>query len=241
MWSGEAMSKQYRVGSTPDRVAIRRVIVSVADKQDLEVLAEGVLAANPDVVFYSTGGTYARLAELLGRRAERNLVSISEYTGQEEMAGGLVKTLDFRIYLGLLADAENEEHMRHLEQAGAVAFDMTVVNLYPFSQQIAEHPDDLEGARQNIDIGGPTLIRASAKNFLRVAAVCNPDSYGSLVEELEGSGGTLGLETRFRLAREAFSHTARYDTGISSWLDSNSGISLDEAYSLTQTPSTPTE
>ncbi len=236
MWSEEAMSEQYRVASTPDRIPIRRVIVSVADKQNLEALAEGLLTANPEVVFYSTGGTYARLSELLGRRAGTNLVSISEYTGQEEMAGGLVKTLDFRIYLGLLADAENEEHMRHLEGAGAVAFDMTVVNLYPFSRQVAEYPHDLEGARQNIDIGGPTLIRASAKNFLRVAAVCNPDSYGSLVEELEGSGGTLGLVTRFRLAREAFSHTARYDTGISSWLDSNSGISLDAAYTLTQTP-----
>ncbi len=230
------MSEQYRVASTPDRIPIRRVIVSVADKENLEALAEGLLAVNRDVVFYSTGGTYARLAELLGRRADTNLVSISEYTGQEEMAGGLVKTLDFRIYLGLLADAENEEHMRHLEQAGAVAFDMAVVNLYPFSRQVAEHPHDLEGARQNIDIGGPTLIRASAKNFLRVAAVCNPESYGSLLEELQGSGGTLGLATRFRLAREAFSHTARYDTGISSWLDSHSGISLDTAYTLTRTP-----
>lgn len=230
------MSEQYRVKSTPDRLPIRRVIVSVADKRNLEALAEGLMAANPDVVFYSTGGTYARLAELLGSRAGRNLVSISEYTGQEEMAGGLVKTLDFRIYLGLLADAENEEHMRHLRAAGALAFDMTVVNLYPFSRQVAEYPHDLEGARQNIDIGGPTLIRASAKNFLRVAVACDPDKYGSIIEELEQSGGTLSLATRFRLAREAFSHTARYDTGISSWLDSNGGISLDAAYALTQTP-----
>lgn len=230
------MSEQYRVASTPDRIPIRRVIVSVADKRNLEALAEGLLAANPDVVFYSTGGTYARLAELLGSRAGRNLVSISEYTGQEEMAGGLVKTLDFRIYLGLLADAENGEHMRHLEEAGAVAFDMTVVNLYPFSRQVADYPHDLEGARQNIDIGGPTLIRASAKNFLRVAAVCNPDSYGALVDELQERGGTLSLGTRFRLAREAFSHSARYDTGISTWLDSHSEISLDTAYTLTRTP-----
>ena len=230
------MSEQYRVASTPDRIPIRRVIVSVADKSNLEALAEGLLAANPDVVFYSTGGTYARLAELFGSRAGHNLVSISEYTGQQEMAGGLVKTLDFRIYLGLLADAENEEHMRHLQEAGAVAFDMTVVNLYPFSRQVAGNPDDLEGARQNIDIGGPTLIRASAKNFLRVAPVCNPDSYGALVEEVQESGGTLCLATRYRLAREAFSHTARYDTGISTWLDSHSDSSLDTTYTLTRTP-----
>ncbi|NBF40969.1 MAG: hypothetical protein GVY14_11180 [Spirochaetes bacterium] len=230
------MSEQYRVASTPDRIPIRRVIVSVADKSNLEALAQGILAVNPDVVFYSTGGTYARLAELLGSRTARNLVSISEYTGQEEMAGGLVKTLDFRIYLGLLADAENAEHMRHLQEAGAVAFDMTVVNLYPFSRQVAENPHDLEGARQNIDIGGPTLIRASAKNFLRVAPVCNPDSYGALVEELRESSGTLGLATRFRLAREAFSHTAHYDTGISTWFDSHSDISLDTVYTLTRTP-----
>ncbi|MFP4372825.1 MAG: hypothetical protein ACLFPO_00665 [Spirochaetaceae bacterium] len=224
------MSEQYRVTSTPDRIPIRRVIVSVADKKNLEVLVEGLLAANPDVVFYSTGGTYARLTELLGSGAGRNLVSISEYTGQKEMAGGLVKTLDFRIYLGLLADAENEHHMRHLEEAAAVAFDMTVVNLYPFSRQVAEYPHDLEGARQNIDIGGPTLIRASAKNFLRVAVVSDPDGYGSLVEELKMYDGTLSLATRYRLAREAFSHTARYDTAVSSWLDGHGGVPLDTVY-----------
>jgi phosphoribosylaminoimidazolecarboxamide formyltransferase/IMP cyclohydrolase len=230
------MSEQYRVTSTPDAVPIRRVIVSVADKRNLELLAEGLLEVNPRVVFYSTGGTYRRLAELLGDRAESNLVSISEYTGQSEMAGGLVKTLDFRIYLGLLSDAENTEHRRHLEEAGAVPFDMTVVNLYPFSRQVSEHPHDLEGARQNIDIGGPTLIRASAKNFLRVAVLSSPDSYSRVLEELRESGGALSLASRYRLAREAFAHTASYDTGISSWLDTHSEISLEATYASSDAP-----
>lgn len=228
------MSEQYRVRSTGDRIPVRRVIVSVADKRNLGELAEGLLNANPGVVFYSTGGTLKRLEEILGERAQRHLMAISEYTQQKEMAGGLVKTLDYRIYLGLLADAENAEHMAHLSEAGAVAFDMTVVNLYPFSRQVANHPNDVEGARQNIDIGGPTLIRAAAKNFLRVAVVSNPDSYGGILEELSQSDGALSLATRYRLAREAFAHTAQYDTGISAWLDSHSDVSLESIYSTFQ-------
>ena len=230
------MSEPYRVSTSPNMVGVKRVIVSVADKRNLESLVEGLVAANPQVVFYSTGGTFSRLEEILGSRARTNLTSISEYTGQKEMAGGLVKTLDYRIYLGILADKENEEHARHLREAGAVGFDMTVVNLYPFSKQVAERPDDLEGARQNIDIGGPTLIRASAKNFLRVAVVSNPDDYGSVTEELELNDGALSLATRFRLARTAFSHTAAYDEGISGWLDSHADIALDSVYDSTDSP-----
>ena len=226
------MSEQYRVTTAPDRVPIRRVIASVADKRNLDTLVNGLLEANPDVVFYSTGGTYRRLHELLGERADRNLTSVSEYTGQKEMAGGLVKTLDYRIYLGLLSDADNTDHRRHLEETGSVPFDMTVVNLYPFSRQVSEHPNDLEGARQNIDIGGPTLIRAAAKNFLRVATLCDPNAYGEIVEELVGTGGALSLATRFRLARQAFAHTAHYDTGISSWLDTHSELAPESAYHL---------
>jgi phosphoribosylaminoimidazolecarboxamide formyltransferase/IMP cyclohydrolase len=188
------------------------------------------------VVFYSTGGTYKRIAELLGERAGKQLVSISDYTGQKEMAGGLVKTLDYRIYLGLLADAETEEHARHLEEAGAVPFDMTVVNLYPFSRQVAAHPHDVEGARQNIDIGGPTLLRASAKNFLRVAVVADPDSYGPLLQELRAHEGALTMATRFDLARAAITHTARYDEGISSWLNAHTEVSLSSIYELRQNP-----
>jgi phosphoribosylaminoimidazolecarboxamide formyltransferase/IMP cyclohydrolase len=232
MSSEEAMSEQYRVTTAPDRVPIRRVIASVADKRNLETLVNGLLEVNPDVVFYSTGGTYRRLAELLGDRATQNLVSVSEYTGQKEMAGGLVKTLDYRIYLGLLSDTENAEHRRHLEETGSVPFDMTVVNLYPFSRQVSQHPNDLEGARQNIDIGGPTLIRAAAKNFLRVATICEPHSYVEVTEELKSTGGSLSLATRFRLARRAFAHTAHYDTGISSWMETHSELAPDAAYHL---------
>jgi phosphoribosylaminoimidazolecarboxamide formyltransferase/IMP cyclohydrolase len=230
------MSEQYRVTRAPDAVPIRRVIVSVADKRNLETLVGGLLEVNPGVVFYSTGGTHRRLAELLGDRATEHLVSIADYTGQPEMAGGLVKTLDFRIYLGLLSDADNPDHRRHLEEAGAVPFDMTVVNLYPFSRQVADRPHDLEGARQNIDIGGPTLIRASAKNFLRVAVLANPDSYAGVLDELRAGDGALALATRYRLAREAFAHTAAYDSGISSWLDTHGAVSLDSAYGTNDTP-----
>lgn len=230
------MSENYRVKSASDMVAVHRVIVSVADKRNLETLVEGVLGANPEAVFYSTGGTYRGIQEILGSRASEHLMSISEYTGRKEMAGGLVKTLDYRIYLGLLADAENQEHAAHLREAGAVSFDMTVVNLYPFSKQVAASPNDLEGARQNIDIGGPTLIRAAAKNFLRVAAVSDPDDYGAVAAELSANGGALSLSTRFRLARSAFSHTGAYDNDISSWLDSRAELPLESVYDTTDAP-----
>ncbi|MFP3960190.1 MAG: hypothetical protein ACLFUX_08490 [Spirochaetaceae bacterium] len=226
----------YRVRTATDRIRIRRVILSVADKSNLDLLVEALLETSSEVELYSTGGTHRRLSELLGARAERHLRSISEYTGQKEMAGGLVKTLDYRIYLGLLADADNPEHRRHLDEAGAVPFDMTVVNLYPFSRQVAQDPNDLEGGRQNIDIGGPTLIRAAAKNYLRVAAVCNPASYGDLAEKLWRSAGSLGLADRFRLAREAFDHTARYDGEISRWLgEQGSGDPLSFYHTETET------
>jgi len=207
-----------RVSRVDDRVKIRNVLLSVSDKTGLGALVEGLLAVNPDLRLYSTGGTYAHLESLLGERAAVSLKAVSDYTGQPEMQGGLVKTLDFKIYMGLLSETYNEAHRLDLKRTACIEFDLVVVNLYPFQQTVAATGVTLEDARANIDIGGPCMLRASAKNFLRVASVCDPADYPSLVDELKKNQGTLGLASRLTFAKKTFAHTAAYDSAISAFL-----------------------
>lgn len=207
-----------RVDQIDGQVKVKRVLISVSDKRNLDVLVPGLLEINPDVVFYSTGGTFNYIAGILGDRAAKSLVQVSEYTGQPETQGGLVKTLDFKIYLGLLTETYNESHRADLARTGAVSFDMTVVNLYPFRETVAKEGVRAEDARANIDIGGPCMIRASAKNFIRVAPVVDPDDYAALLEELKTQKGCTSLALRYRLATKAFSHTAAYDAAIAAYL-----------------------
>lgn len=196
-----------------DRVPVRHVLASVSDKTGLDQLIPGLIAACPEVKIYSTGGTFTAIQAMLGA-GSRNLVSVSDYTGQPEMQGGLVKTLDFRIYLGLLSETYNPAHRADLSRAGSVPFDMVVVNLYPFQKSVAKAGVTPEEARTNIDIGGPCMVRASAKNYLRVASVTDPADYATVLEELRVNRGTLGLDLRFRLMQKAFRHTADYDAAI---------------------------
>jgi phosphoribosylaminoimidazolecarboxamide formyltransferase/IMP cyclohydrolase len=209
-----------RVGTIDDRVKVKTVLLSVSDKSALETLVRGILAANPGVQFLSTGGTHSALKTLLGASAASTLRQVSDYTGQPEMQGGLVKTLDFKIYLGLLSETYNAAHKADLARTGAAAIDMVVVNLYPFQQTVAAARSDLEDARANIDIGGPCMVRAAAKNFHRVAALTDPSDYPAVVDELSKSNGALCLATRYRLAQKAFRLIARYDAAIADYLDS---------------------
>ena len=189
------------------------MLVSVSDKAGLDQLIPGLIAACPEVRIYSTGGTFTAIQKMLGT-GSRNLISVSDYTGQPEMQGGLVKTLDFRIYLGLLSETYNPAHRTDLERTGAVPFDLVVVNLYPFQKTVAAAGVTPEEARTNIDIGGPCMVRASAKNYLRVASVTDPADYPAVLEELRLQRGTLGLELRLRLMQKAYQHTAAYDAAI---------------------------
>ncbi len=198
---------------------MKTVLVSVFDKTGLASFAAGLLAAVPDALILSTGGTFQALEKALGSDAASSLKQVSAYTGQPEMQGGLVKTLDFKIYLGLLSETYNPDHTQDLARTGAAAIDMVVVNLYPFEQASAAAGATLEDARANIDIGGPCMVRAAAKNFHRVAAVTDPGEYAGVLQELAAANGTLGLETRFRLARAAFRRIARYDAAITTYLD----------------------
>ena len=214
-----------------NRVKVSNVLMSVSDKTGLETFVPALVKACPGVKIYSTGGTYAKVKEILGAAAEGTLVAVSDYTGQPEMQGGLVKTLDFKIYLGLLSEKYNDAHQADLKRLSAQPIDMVVVNLYPFRQTVAKEGVTPEMARTNIDIGGPCMVRASAKNYLRVASVTDPLDYAAIIGELESKGGTLGLDTRFRLMKKAFAHTAEYDTAISGFFSSRTWEEVDATYS----------
>ena len=216
-----------------DAVAVQHVLASVSDKSGLDTLVPGLVEVNPDVRIYSTGGTYTAIREILGaEKAQRNLVQVSEYTGQPEMQGGLVKTLDFKIYLGLLSETYNEAHVEDLARVSGVPLDMVVVNLYPFKQTVSKDGVTPEMARTNVDIGGPCMVRASAKNYLRVASVTDPADYATILQELRSGGGKISLETRFGLARKAFAHTADYDSAIAGYLAGLSFAAVHGCYTV---------
>jgi len=207
------------VGTIDDRVKVKTVLMSVFDKAGLDVLARALLHANPGIQILSTGGTYSALQSALGASAAAALRQVSAYTGQPEMQGGLVKTLDFKIYLGLLSETYNVSHAADLQRTGAAAIDCVVVNLYPFEQTIARAGATLEDARANVDIGGPCMVRAAAKNFHRVTVLTDPADYTAVTDELDRQNGTVSLATRYRLAQKAFRLIAQYDEAIARYLE----------------------
>ncbi|UCD77772.1 MAG: hypothetical protein JSW26_20510 [Desulfobacterales bacterium] len=211
-------------------VPVRHVLISVSDKSGLDTFVPGLMAVNPDLKIFSTGGTFSRLQEILGEAAGSHLTQVSDYTGQPETQGGLVKTLDFKIYLGLLTETYNEAHQGDLKRTGSVPIDMVVVNLYPFKETISKPDVTVEKARGNIDIGGPCMIRASAKNFIRVASVVDPADYGMIISELNANSGALSLGLRFRLAQKAFEHTAVYDRTIADFLGAKALAEVASCY-----------
>lgn len=215
-----------------NRVAIKHVLISVSDKTGLDAFIPALLATCPGVTIYSTGGTYNAIKAMLSDDQQKQLVAVSDYTGQPEMQGGLVKTLDFKIYLGILSETYNEAHQDDIKRLSAVPLDMVVVNLYPFKNTVAMAGVTPEQARTNIDIGGPCMVRASAKNYLRVASVTDPEDYGKLVAELKEQNGTLGLDTRFYLMKKSFAHTADYDTAIASFFAKCPVESVNAVYTM---------
>ena len=211
-------------------VKVKHLLVSVSDKQGLDKLIPQLLEINPDVKIFSTGGTFGRIKEILGEKASSCLTQVSDYTGQPETQGGLVKTLDFKIYLGLLTETYNDAHKEDLNRTGSVPIDMVVCNLYPFKETIAKQGVTVEQARGNIDIGGPCMIRASAKNFLRVASVVDPSDYDKIISEMKANDGKTSLELRFNLAQKAFAHTAVYDRTIADFFGSKSVNDVTSCY-----------
>jgi len=215
-----------------DAVKVNHVLVSVSDKNGLEDLVTALVRINPKVKIFSTGGTFAKIQEILGDQAVTALTQVSDYTGQPETQGGLVKTLDFKIYLGLLTETYNDSHKADLDRTGAVPIDLAVVNLYPFVQTIQKPGVTVEEARANIDIGGPCMIRAAAKNYLRVASVVDPSDYGRVVSEMENQNGSVSLALRFALAQKAFEHIAQYNRAIADFLATKSNDEVRGCYTI---------
>ncbi len=190
---------------------LTRALLSVSDKTGLVEFAHSL--ARHSVELLSTGGTAALL-----REAGLDVIDVADYTGFPEMLDGRVKTLHPKVHGGILANRLLPEHLRAVERAGIPLIDLVVVNLYPFRQTVAKPGCTLEDAIENIDIGGPTLVRAAAKNWEGVAVVVDPSDYPRLAQELEQEAGALTRETRFALARKAFAHTAAYDAAVANYL-----------------------
>ncbi|NCO65512.1 MAG: bifunctional phosphoribosylaminoimidazolecarboxamide formyltransferase/inosine monophosphate cyclohydrolase [Candidatus Aquicultor secundus] len=194
-----------------DKIKIRRAIISVSDKTGVVEFAKGLKSMGVEIL--STGGTAKAL-----RDAGVVVVEVSEYTGFPEMMEGRVKTLHPKISGGILADRRKEEHMRQIAEAAIEPIDLVCVNLYPFAATIARPDVTLDEAIENIDIGGPTMIRAAAKNFEGVAVVVDASWYSKIVDEMQTNDGAITRDTRYALCKEAFKHTAMYDATIAQWL-----------------------
>jgi phosphoribosylaminoimidazolecarboxamide formyltransferase/IMP cyclohydrolase len=195
-------------------IRVRRALISVSDKTGIADFAKTLAAQGVEIL--STGGTASSL-----REAGLPVTDVSEFTGQEEILGGRVKTLHPRLHAALLARRADPEHMATLEREGIEAIDLVCVNLYPFEETVAAHEVDPQVAVENIDIGGPTMIRAAAKNHEGVAVIVKPESYDAVCAELEESGGEVSASTSHWLANEAFTHIARYDAAISRWFSAS--------------------
>ncbi len=190
---------------------IRRALVSVSDKSGLTAFVQGLAEMGVEII--STGGTARSLSE-----AGLTVLNVSDITHFPEMLEGRVKTLHPAVHGALLADRAKPDHMQTIREHGIVPIDLVVVNLYPFAATVARPGVTREEAVENIDIGGPSMIRSAAKNHAAVAVIVSPDSYDAALAELRSGEGALSQATRSRLAAQAFAHTAAYDLMISQYL-----------------------
>lgn len=199
---------------------IKQALISVSDKTGVLDFARALSAMGVNIL--STGGTAKLLAD--------NGVAVTEvadYTGFPEMLDGRVKTLHPKVHGGILARRDFPEHVAALKQHGIPTIDMVVVNLYPFQQTVAKEECSLEDAIENIDIGGPTMLRSSAKNHKDVIVICDPLDYSAVLDELKTGNGEVGYDTKFTLAKKVFAHTAQYDGAITNYLTS---LGADKAH-----------
>ncbi len=193
-------------------IAIKRALISLSDKQNLDILASFLKSYNVEII--STGGTAQKLIE-----QGANVIEISKYTGFPEILSGRVKTLNPKVHGGLLARLDDQEHLKQMKENDIESIDLVIVNLYPFLKTLqsgAKKEDIIE----NIDIGGPSMLRSSAKNYEYTTVICDPEDYQDLMEEMKKHNGATSLEFRFRMAAKAFSLTASYDAYISNWFNS---------------------
>ena len=192
---------------------ISNAIVSCHDKTGIREFAEGIVELNPEARIFSSSGTFKVLSESV----RDNLVDISDYTGFKEMPSGIVKTLHPKIHGGILADLKDESQKAYLEENSIAEFDLVAVNLYPFKRTV-EQGQSFEAARQNIDVGGVSLLESASKNFLRVAPVCSPEDYSWIIQEIKGK--KFELESRLRLAKKSFGYLSSYFNDVNNYFSS---------------------
>ena len=195
---------------------IERAIISVTDKTGVVDFAKKL--SEFGVKILSTGGTAKAM-----REGALSVMEISDYTGFPEMLDGRVKTLHPKVHGGLLGIRDNAEHVKMMKSHGIEDIDLVVVNLYQFEKTVARAGVTLEDAIENIDIGGPAMLRSSAKNFRFVTVITDPSDYGIVLNEMKENGGATTLKTRFRLAKKVFQLTNQYDGAITKYL---SGVEL---------------
>ncbi len=190
---------------------IRRVLISVSNKKGIVELAKSLTSRGIEIL--STGGT----AKVL-RDAGISVKEVSEYTGFPEMLDGRLKTLHPKIHGGLLSRRNNPKDMEEIKKHGIDTIDMVVVNLYPFEETISKTGATFAEAIENIDIGGPTILRSASKNFQDVAVVVDPSDYKKIIREIKKMKGELSYKTRLGLAKKVFKHTSKYDKAIAAYL-----------------------
>jgi phosphoribosylaminoimidazolecarboxamide formyltransferase/IMP cyclohydrolase len=195
---------------------IQRALISVTDKSGIEELGRALSRFGVEIL--STGGTARALAQ-----AGLKIREVSDFTGFPEMLDGRVKTLHPKIHGGILGIRTRPEHMEAMNKHNIVPIDLVAVNLYAFEKTIARPDCTLAEAIENIDIGGPTLLRAAAKNYPFVTVLTDPADYSVVIEEMDRSGGSVSEETNFRLAKKVFKLTHEYDGAISQYLDAPAG------------------
>ncbi len=191
---------------------IKRALISVFDKKGIVEFAKELKSM--DIEILSTGGTAKTL-----REAGIPVKDVSEYTGFPEMLDGRVKTLHPKIHGGLLSRRNNPKDMEEIKKYGIETIDMVVINLYPFEATISKPDVSLKEAIENIDIGGPAMLRSSSKNFQDVVVIIEPSDYKSVLEEMKSMNGDVSYKTRLELAKKVFRHTSRYDSIIADYLE----------------------
>ena len=208
---------RLREGNTPnDFVQIRRALISVSDKSGLDELVPVLGRFGVEII--STGATASAV-----RQTGAEVREVSDLTGHPEIMDGRVKTLHPGVHGGLLADPGDSTHVRAMAEHGIESLQLLIVNLYPFESTVADGADP-EFCIENIDIGGPAMIRAAAKNHAHVCAIADIDDYRKLIEEMELNGGGTRLAFRREMAEVAFSRTASYDAAVADWMASHTGV-----------------
>jgi phosphoribosylaminoimidazolecarboxamide formyltransferase/IMP cyclohydrolase len=190
---------------------IKRALISVSNKMGIVEFAKELISM--DIQILSTGGTAKAL-----RNAGIPVKEVSEHTGFPEMLDGRVKTLHPKIHGGLLSRRENPKDMEEIKKHGIDTIDMVVVNLYPFEETISKPDVSFAEAIENIDIGGPAMLRSASKNFKDVAVIVNPSDYENIIKEMKTEKGDISYKTRLELAKKVFRHTSRYDATIADYL-----------------------